>query len=169
MVDTLDVAAVVNGRPAVFQLDIRRRTDLLQHVKDGIPLSEGNLRFGQDHRVFGNIGRFFLVQRPQITKNGVADDGDSADIPLLPRGDERIVRNRRNFVQASQIAVFPAPQVKRRQNAGHGDHGDQQNHHDIRKPLFLHPLFLPAKLFYSPVIVYRVDFPCSARLTATRA
>ena len=69
----------------------------------------------------------------------------------------------------SGISVILYRQVKRRQNAGHGDHDDQQNHHDIPKPLFLHPLFPPRNCFYASVIVYRVDFPCSARLTATRA
>ncbi len=46
-----------------------------------------------------------------------------------------------------RLLSSPAPQVKRRQNAGHGDHGDQQNHHDIPKPLFLHPLFPPRNSF----------------------
>ena len=33
MVDALDIVAVVHGRPAVFDLDVRGLTDLVQHLE----------------------------------------------------------------------------------------------------------------------------------------
>ena len=55
------MAAVIHGRPAVFQLDIRRRTDFLQHIKNSIPRGKGNAGLGQNHCILWHEGSLFLI------------------------------------------------------------------------------------------------------------
>ena len=91
VVDALDIVAVVHGRPAVFDLDVRGLTDLVQHLEHCIPLREADPCLGEDRSVSGDEGCLFLVQIIGVVQNGVADDGDCADMILLTGGNDGVV------------------------------------------------------------------------------
>ena len=87
VVDALDIVAVVHGRPAVFRSGCPRPYRPCSAPRTLYPPSAKlTLVLGRIVPFLGTKGCLFLVQIIGVVQNGVADDGDCADMITPDRG-----------------------------------------------------------------------------------
>src|SRR5574344_1691083 len=84
VVDALDVGAVVDRRPGRFHMDPVVPAHTLQHIKNRLPLVEGDDGGGQDHAVGRDELHLVGMQTFHVAEDGGALDGKGAGAGLLP-------------------------------------------------------------------------------------
>ena len=90
MANALQVVTVIQWCPAVFQGDVCRLADPLQNIKYIFTGSEFNRNFRQDHTVSRDIGNLRFLQKILIVKNGIATDGNGANIFRILRSNQAV-------------------------------------------------------------------------------
>lgn len=146
---------------AVFNLNTRRLTDFVQHLKNRIAFGEADLGLGQDRPILWNKGGLFFIQILRVVQDGITHNGNGADVILLTGFNQGIVFYLLNFVLASEAVTGVCFQCKSDCYTGNDDCGNDQYHDQVCGFLFhTDPLFMSSVAFIKDSIV---DFCSGSR------